>query len=249
MIWLALAFVVAALLYSMAGFGGGSAYSALLVLNGTDYRLLPSISLICNIIVVGNGAIQFLIARRMRLIDVAPLCLLSAPAAWVGGRIPVPETLFSLMLGLALLAAAAFMFVDPKTPEPRAGGRSAAAPAAIGGFIGFLSGLVGIGGGIFLAPFLHIVRWGGAHEIAGAASVFILVNSVAGLGGQLTKLGDLNAVHALTPYWPLPAAVLIGGVIGGFIGARRLPAGAIKRLTGVLILSVGLRLLWGLATK
>ncbi len=242
---LALAFFVTALLYAMAGFGGGSTYNALLVLHGTDYEILPAIALVCNIIVVSAGVTQFLRAGRFRLKDAAPLCLLSAPAAWLGGRLPIPETLFIALLGVTLLAAGVFMFVDarePKTREP--GARRLLLPMTIGGGIGFLSGLVGIGGGIFLAPFLHWIRWGRAHEIAGAASLFILVNSLAGLAGQMMKLGDLQKLASLSVYWPLPASVLAGGIIGGFLGARRLPAGAIKKLTGVLILIVAVRLLW-----
>lgn len=248
MAWLALAFFLTATLYSMAGFGGGSTYNALLVLSGTDYLLLPAISLICNIIVVTAGVAQFLRARRMRLEDVAPLCLLSAPAAWIGGMIVVPETLFLGMLGASLFFAGVFMFIDTPAPDLRgAEKRPMGLPIAIGGGIGFLSGLVGIGGGIFLAPFLHFIRWGRAHEIAGAAGVFILVNSLAGLGGQLTKLKGLDRLSDLPAFWPLPLAVLGGGVIGGFIGARRLPSGAIKKITGALILIVAARLLWRVA--
>lgn len=237
-------FLIAALLYSMAGFGGGSTYNALLVLAETDYRVLPSIALVCNIIVVAGGVAQFRGANRMRIIDVAPLCLLSAPAAWLGGRIEVPESVFVPLLGLSLLAAGVFMFIDPPEPREVAGRRRLVIPVAIGGGIGFLSGIVGIGGGIFLAPLLHFLRWGRAHEIAGAASFFILVNSMTGLWGQAVKLGGAGFSEAFASYWPLPVAVAVGGLAGSFIGSRRLPTGAIKKLTGVLILSVAARLLW-----
>ena len=246
MIWLALGFFLTAILYSMAGFGGGSTYNALLVLAETDYLILPAIALACNIIVVTAGVAQFLHAKRMRLRDVAPLCILSAPAAWLGGRIVIPETLFIGLLGFSLLAASLFMFIDQPEPMTR-DQRPLALPIAIGGGIGFLSGLVGIGGGIFLAPFLHLVRWGKAHEIAGAASFFILVNSITGLGGQMTKLGEMQKLEALGSYWPLPVAVLAGGIAGSFVGARRLQPGAVKKITGLLIFLVAVRFLWRLA--
>lgn len=243
-LWLAPAFLLTALLYAMAGFGGGSTYNALLVLAEIDFRLLPSIALLCNIIVVAGGVIQFRRAGRMTFRDVAPLCILSAPAAWAGGRIEIPEHVYIALLGLSLLAAGIFMFIDPPEPKTRReGARPLGFPILVGGGIGFLSGLVGIGGGIFLAPFLHMVRWGRAHEIAGAASFFILVNSITGLWGQLSKLGDANTLSALQPYWPLPLAVFIGGLAGSFLGARKLPAGAVKKITGVLIFIVAARLL------
>jgi hypothetical protein len=119
---------------------------------------------------------------------------------------------------------------------------------AVGGGIGFLSGLVGIGGGIFLAPVLYLLRWGSPREIAGTASVFILVNSLAGLAGQLMKLEDsygvASATDMLRDYWMVFPAVLIGGQIGSRLGAARIPPIAVKRLTAVLILYVAARLVW-----
>ncbi|MEO1311129.1 MAG: sulfite exporter TauE/SafE family protein [Pseudomonadota bacterium] len=242
---LAAAFALTALLYALAGFGGGSTYTALLVLSEVDYRLLPSIALVCNILVVANGARAFLAAGHIRLRTTLPLCLASAPAAWAGGRLPVSEAVFVPLLGASLLVAGVLMFVDV-TPEARqpAAERSYAAPVAVGGGVGFLSGLVGIGGGVFLAPFLHLVRWAGAQEIAGTASVFILINSIAGLAGQLMKLGALGELEAAARFWPLPVAVVVGGAAGSFLGARRLAPAAVKRVTGVLILLVAARLIW-----
>jgi len=102
--------------------------------------------------------------------------------------------------------------------------------------------VVGIGGGIFLAPVLHLRRWGPAKTIAGTASVFILVNSLAGLTGQVMKLGDLGELSALGAYWPLFPAVFVGGQIGSLVGSRLMPEALVRRMTAVLVLYVAVRL-------
>ncbi|WP_299326432.1 sulfite exporter TauE/SafE family protein [Parasphingopyxis sp.] len=246
---LAALFALTALLYASVGFGGGSTYNALLVLDGTDYRILPAIALICNIIVVAGGSWRFWRAGHVRFSRMLPWMVLSVPAAWLGGRLPVSETLFVGLLGGSLLLAGAQLLRDTKQTE-NAEQRHVARPVsyAAGGGIGFLSGIVGIGGGIFLAPLLYLLRWGGPREIAGTASIFILVNSVAGLAGQLTKLeaeyGIASATDLLNDYWLLFPAVLIGGQIGSRLGSTRIPPLLVKRLTAVLILYVAARLLW-----
>ena len=115
-----------------------------------------------------------------------------------------------------------------------------------GAGVGYLAGLVGIGGGIFLAPYLHITRWAGAKQIAATASLFILVNSIAGLSGQLLKLGGSSALPDVAAYWPLALAVIIGGQIGSFTGTKVLSPTLVKRATGVLILYVAGQLVWKL---
>jgi hypothetical protein len=127
--------------------------------------------------------------------------------------------------------------------------REIALPLALGagGALGFLSGVTGIGGGIFLAPLLHALHWAPARRIAGAASLFILVNSLSGLAGQTAKLTQAKLAELAGGYWPLLLSVLIGGQIGSFLGSRRLPEGWIRRLTGVLILYVAVRLAWRFA--
>ncbi len=248
MIVLVLLFAVTALLYASIGFGGGSTYNALLVLNDVDFRVLPAIALVCNIVVVTGGVWRFGAAGQIRLGRIAPFAAASIPLAWIGGRLPVSEAVFVGLLGAALIAAGAQMMASPRAaPEGPDEHTQANPPLAlslvIGGVLGFLAGVVGIGGGIFLAPALYLLRWGSPREIAGACSLFILVNSVSGLAGQLTKLGDADLTSALFAYWPLFVAVLVGGQIGSRLGALNLPESVIKRLTAVLMIYVAIRLL------
>lgn len=247
---LAILFGLTALLYASVGFGGGSTYNALLVLNGTDYRILPSVALICNIIVVAGGSWRFWYAGHVQLARILPWILLSVPAAWLGGRLVVSETLFVGVLGGSLLVAGLQLAFERTRLVEDGAARHIARPIsyAVGGGIGFLSGIAGIGGGIFLAPILYLLRWGGPREIAGAASLFILVNSLAGLAGQLMKLeaeyGVTAAVDVTRDHWLLFPAVVIGGQIGSRLGSSRIPPLLIKRLTVALILYVTARLLW-----
>jgi len=237
-------FFVTAVLYAAVGFGGGSTYSALLVLTKADYTILPSISLICNVIVVTGGTILF---HRKRLIPwqrAWSLFVLSVPMAWLGGRLIISERLFVLLLGLALLVAGLNLLLhrDVKNHED-----STQLPAYVipvmGAGLGLLSGIVGIGGGIFLAPILHLLKWARPKVIAGICSAFILVNSLAGLGGQFTKLNNLERMPDIFAYWPLFIAVLIGGQIGSHAGSGWLNPRYIKLTTALLILFVAGRLL------
>ncbi|WP_375206169.1 sulfite exporter TauE/SafE family protein [Hyphococcus sp.] len=243
-LYLIFLFFFTAALYASVGFGGGSTYNALLVLAGVDYRILPTIALACNIIVVAGGSYAFARSGHLRLKRIAPFLITSVPAAWAGGRIPVSETIFIGVLGFSLLVAGLHLAFDRNRDLD--GDMKSAAPWlawAAGGLIGFISGLVGIGGGIFLAPVLYFIRWGKPKEIAGACSLFILANSLSGLTGQLMKLGDIEALSMLGAYWMLFPAVLIGGQIGSRLANAGLSSFAIKRLTAVLILYVSVRLL------
>jgi uncharacterized protein len=247
MIALAAAFVLTALLYASVGFAGGSTYNALLVLAGVDHRVFPLVALACNLIVATGGTLRFGRAGLMPWRRVAPLLALSVPAAWVGGMIHVPKALFLLLLGLSLLAAAALLLLQREEGQEarRIAVRVPWLALAAAGPIGLLSGIVGIGGGIFLAPLLHLIRWDGARRVAAAASLFILANSLAGISGHVMKLGrgDEAVLGAALSYWPLALAVLIGGQIGSHLAASRISPVLIRRLTALLILYVACRLL------
>ena len=243
-VWLIPGFFGTALLYASVGFGGGSTYSALLALAGVDFRLLPIIALACNIVVVTGGVIRFARAGEMPWRGALTVSLVAAPLAFLGGLTPIKEAAFLTLLGVSLVFAALALLVPVRQSleEPAATGHHwpmalAAAP------LGYLAGLVGIGGGIFLAPLLHLTRWNSARRIAATASLFILINSVTGLVGQLVKSGVDRFGEALGGALPLLVAVVIGGQIGSYLALRFLPAKVIRWLTAALTGWVGLRLL------
>ncbi|MEY4240051.1 MAG: hypothetical protein RL339_2652 [Pseudomonadota bacterium] len=240
---LALGFFVTALLYASVGFGGGSTYSALLALAGFDFRLLPIVSLACNIVVVTGSTIRFARAGLVPWRRALALAFVAAPLAFLGGLTPIREATFLLLLGLSLVLAGMALLI-PRAPEieaqPTAAARwmgLAAAP------LGYLAGLVGIGGGIFLAPLLHLARWDRARRIAATASLFILVNSITGLAGQLAKNGPERFAEALGGALPLVLAVVVGGQIGSLLAQRLLPEKVIRWLTAALTVWAGSQLL------
>jgi uncharacterized membrane protein YfcA len=246
-IWLTWLFAAVALLYAAVGFGGGSTYNALLVLADLDYQIIPSIALTCNIIVVSGGVYHFGRAGHFRWQLLMPYALLAVPMAWMGGRLPVSETVFVGLLGMTLLLTALHMLMHGMH-RARAPGRVSVSPwplgLPVGALIGFLSGVVGVGGGVFLAPFLYLFTTHSPRQIAALASGFILVNSIAGLSGQLMKRGALELESGWAEAWPLYLAVLLGGQLGSRLGALRLPEAWVRRLTGMLLLYVALRLIF-----
>ena len=244
MIALPLSFFITAMLYAAVGFGGGSTYSALLVLAEIDYHILPSIALICNLIVVSGGTYRFYCAGHVDFKRITPWLLTSVPAAWLGGILNVPETLFIGLLGISLLAAGLRMLWTGREKHKISIHQYRFLPFLIGAVLGFLAGIVGIGGGIFLAPILYFLRWDNAKEIAATCSVFILVNSLSGLTGQFMKLNDVERLSDISAYWMLFLAVLIGGQIGSILGAKHLNSKIIRFITAVLILYVSMRLIW-----
>lgn len=238
-------FFVTALLYASVGFGGGSTYSALLSLVGFDYRLLPIVSLACNIVVVAGSSIRFARSGTMPWRGALTLSLVAAPLAFLGGFTPVREATFLFLLGLSLVFAGLALLL-PRSPE-RDGTPATAARfmPVVAAPLGYLAGIVGIGGGIFFAPILHLTRWQGARRIAATTSLFILINSVSGLVGQLAKGGVERFGLALSGALPLLLAVVIGGQLGSLLALRFLPERVIRWMTALLTIWAGSRLLLG----
>lgn len=244
---LALLFAVVALAYASVGFGGGSTYNALLALGGVQYALIPVIALACNLVVVSGSTARFAAAGRYNWQRDLPLLAVSVPAAFVGGIVPLSENLFFLLLGTALLCSAALMIFPYNARKSPANLPAANLPAysilLLSGVVGFVAGMSGIGGGIFLAPLLHLTRWDSAKHIAAFASLYILANSISGLAGQIMKNG-IGVANAATDYWPLLIAVLIGGQIGNHIGVKLFSEIWLRRATAALVAYVAVRLLW-----
>lgn len=243
-ILLVIGFFVTALLYASVGFGGGSTYSALLALSGFDYKLLPVLSLLCNIVVVAGSTIRFGRAKVTPWKGALVLTGIAAPAALLGGVTPIAEGTFFTLLGASLVMAglALLLPVSATGDQPT---RMAKIMPIVALPLGYLSGLVGIGGGIFLAPLLHLTRWNEAKAIAATASLFILVNSLFGLFGQMLKNGPDMLGSAVTIGLPLMLAVVVGGQIGSLLALKVLPPRIIRWLTAALTIWVGGRLLIG----
>ncbi|MAW91114.1 MAG: sulfoacetate transporter [Altererythrobacter sp.] len=245
MIWLIAAFFVTALLYASVGFGGGSTYNAILALAGVDYRILPLIALSCNIVVVAGSTVRFARAEVLPWRGALLVTALAAPAAFLGGLTPVSEATFLTLLGASLVVTALTMLLPLGIGE---GGPSRGAKfmPVVAVPLGYLAGVVGIGGGIFLAPFLHLTRWNEARAIAATASLFILVNSLFGLVGQLLKGGEGRFLAAFDVGLPLIVAVAIGGQTGSLLALKFLPQRWIRWGTAALTAWIGARLLFAM---
>ncbi|MCF3110646.1 sulfite exporter TauE/SafE family protein [Niabella sp. CC-SYL272] len=236
-------FAFIAFIYASVGFGGGSSYLAVLALYGLPFKELRLIALICNIIVVCGGVFIYIKSHQVDWKKIVPLVVLSIPLAYLGAILRISQNIYFIILGCSLVVAAILLWTktrDRSLPvTERSGNQSILKNSALGGAIGFLSGLVGIGGGIFLSPVLNLMKWDAPKKIAAAASVFILVNSASGIAGQLTQLpGNMNHTRIIL----LGLAVFIGGQAGSRMSVRFDPL-IIKRLTALLVFFAGIEVL------
>ena len=242
MLNLIILFFVTSAIYSSVGFGGGSTYLALLLLWGIPYTIFPVIALSCNIIVVTGNCINYSRAGNLDLKFLAPYLVGSIPMAFIGGALSIEKELFEILLFVILLLAGLFLLINFKTYNDNEESlRKIPLPLSIliGGVLGFVSGVVGIGGGIFLSPILFLLRAAKTKVIITTASVFILINSLSGIVGQLTKN---QVIEEIINYWPLLIAVLIGGQIGNFLNIKILPTKILALTTSALVLFVALRM-------
>jgi uncharacterized membrane protein YfcA len=235
-------FFAIAILYSSVGFGGGSSYLAILALTGIAFTQIRSISLLCNITVVSLNVFHF---QKQRLYDwkkVIPIISFSIPLAFIGGFIEVNKNIFFISLGFTLLMASLVMWFNKKIVSKRVNTShiNLTKSSIYAGIIGFISGMVGIGGGIFLAPLLHLRQWDTPKRIAATASLFILLNSISGILGYSLNSGvsvDWNLTIMLI------IVVLVGSFLGNKISKQFLTPIQIKKGTALLIAFVSIRIL------
>ena len=242
MIILSILFFVTALIYSSIGFGGGSTYLAILLIWGVPYTIFPVIALVCNIIVVSGNSINFIRSKNININLLFPYLIGSIPFAFIGGSITIEKSLFEILLFCILLIAGIFLLIESKSfnkEQIKINKIPRLISISIGSIIGFMSGLVGIGGGIFLSPLLFLMKAGYPRHITSSASLFILINSIFGIAGQLTKDQILDQV---TNYWPLFLAVLIGGQIGSLLNIKFLSNKILALLTSFLVIFVAIRM-------
>ncbi|WP_149302611.1 sulfite exporter TauE/SafE family protein [Pareuzebyella sediminis] len=238
-----LGFFIVAALYSSVGFGGGSSYLALLTLFLGGFFAIRSIALICNLVVVSGSTYLYFKNGHAKLKDFLPFVLTSIPLAFLGASFRLEEHVFFILLGFSLVTSAIFLAWQTfyqKTDKERIKTYPTYLSYLLGGAIGLLSGVVGIGGGIFLAPILNHLKWGKAIQIAALASFFILVNSISGLAG-LVKGNMLEL--PLRETLALVVSVLIGGQLGIRLSLKRFTPKRIKRVTALLVFIVGVRVL------
>jgi len=235
-------FFLTAILYSSVGFGGGSTYLALLLIWGIPYQIFPVIALCCNIIVVSGNCFNYIKAGNINFKLLTPYLISSIPLAFIGGTLSISKSFFEILLFLVLIVAGILLLFNFRSfDDADQAHRKIPKISAflIGGSIGFISGIVGIGGGIFLSPILLLIRAGKAKDIATAASLFILINSVAGIFGQFTKH---TIFYEIQNYWLLFLSVLIGGQIGNFLNIKFFPARVLALVTSALVIFVSIRM-------
>ena len=239
---LSILFFVTAILYSSVGFGGGSTYLALLLIWDIPYYIFPVLALVCNVIVVSGNSFNYIRTGNFNSKLLLVYLVGSIPFAFLGGSIAVEKKFFEIILFVVLSLAGFFLLISNRNYSEKIIKINNINPLfsiMIGSVIGFISGIVGIGGGIFLSPILFLLKAAHPKQIVTTASLFILLNSISGILGQLTKE---NVINELFNYYPLFLAVLIGGQIGNFLNLKFLSNRLLAILTSLLVIFVAMRI-------
>ena len=242
MIILSILFFITAILYSSVGFGGGSTYLALLLIWDIPYFIFPVIALFCNIIVVTGNSINYILAGNHNIKVLIPFLIGSIPLAFIGGTLIIDKEIFEILLFIVLSIAGLLLLLNNKSYGEKKiiiKKINFFISIIIGSILGFVSGVVGIGGGIFLSPILFLLKADSPKNIVTNASLFILINSISGVFGQLSKE---NIINEISPYWPLFFAVLVGGLFGNFLNLKIFSNRILALITSLLVIFVAVRM-------
>ena len=242
MIILSILFFITAILYSSVGFGGGSTYLALLLIWGIPYYIVPIIALLCNIIVVSGNSYNYIRSKNYNFKLLAPFLIGSIPFAFFGGTLLIQKEIFEILLFLVLSVAGFLLLINNKSYDDKyltIKKINFFIAIFVGAILGLVSGTVGIGGGIFLSPILFLLKAEKPRVIATTASLFILINSIFGILGQLTKELVFNEI---INYWTLFLFVLIGGLIGNYINLKIFSNRVLVIITSFLVIFVAMRI-------
>ena len=242
MIILSILFFITAILYSSVGFGGGSTYLALLLIWDIPYYIFPVIALLCNIIVVTGNSINYVRAGNHNFKLLLPFLFGSIPLAFLGGTLIVKKEIFEILLFLVLSIAGLLLLINNKSYDDKniiIKKVNLFVSILIGSILGLISGIVGIGGGIFLSPILFLLKADKPKNIVTTASLFILINSIFGILGQSTKENILNEISL---YWPLFISVLIGGLFGNYLNLTIFSNRVLAIITSTLVIFVAIRM-------
>ncbi|MCX6367616.1 MAG: sulfite exporter TauE/SafE family protein [Armatimonadetes bacterium] len=241
MIILPVLIFLAALLYASVGHAGASGYLAAMALVGVDPTVMKPTALVLNLLVSSIGTVAFARAGAFSWRLFWPFALGAIPLAYFGGAITLSGSWYKPLVGIVLLVAAVRLFLgkltDKEDPQPPPIWLS----MVLGAGIGFLAGLTGTGGGIFLTPLLLLMGWAKAKEAAGTSVAFILVNSLAGLAGKPSSLA-----HLPPSLWLWAIAAVAGGSIGAALGSKRLPPPSLRRLLALVLLIAAAKLLFAI---
>lgn len=235
---LAVMIFLAATLYASVGHGGASGYLAAMALLGVAPEVMKPAALTLNVLVAGIATFKFYRVGAFSWRLFLPLIATSIPCAFIGGSLQLPGEIYKPLVGAVLIYAAARSFLSAGKYQPQANPEiSLALLLGCGAGIGLLSGLTGVGGGIFLSPILLMLRWADTKVISGIAAAFIVVNSLAGLAGLISKGATLPEGIA---GWAI--AAVLGGWLGAEYGSRKLTRPAIQRLLGLVLLIAGIKM-------
>ena len=242
MIILSILFFITAILYSSVGFGGGSTYLAILLIWDIPYFIFPIIALLCNIIVVSGNSFNYIRAGNHNFKLLIPFLIGSVPLAFFGGTLKIEKDIFEILLFFVLSIAGLMLLIYNKSYENDnfiIKKLNFIISLFIGSILGLISGIVGIGGGIFLSPILFLLKAERPKIIVTTASLFILINSISGILGQLTKE---NILIEIPNYIPLFLGVFVGGLFGNYLNLKILTSRVLAIITSLLVLFVSIRM-------